>query len=95
MALVPPFSWCGIGNNPVLTARCDRAICGRYAISREVRMIEKKELTDLSKVDWTNLSPQEFAQMLAEKNDNRTEGDLAAEEAQSRFLVDRNLLPNN
>jgi len=56
-------------------------------------MDEKKDLTDLSKVDWVNLSPQEFAQMLAEKMKNRTEVDLAAEEAQSRFLVDRSPSP--
>ena len=29
-------------------------------------MDEKKELTDLSKVDWANLTGQEFAQLLAE-----------------------------
>ena len=56
-------------------------------------MSEKKELTDLSKVDWKNLTPQDFAQMLAEERDNRTQEDIAAEEAQSRFLVDRSPSP--
>lgn len=56
-------------------------------------MDEKKELTDLSKVDWANLTPQDFARMLAEEKDNRTEEDIAAEEAQSRFLVDRSPSP--
>ena len=51
-------------------------------------MDEKKELTDLSKVDWANLSGEEFARLMVEAMENRTEEDIAAEEAQSRFLVD-------
>jgi len=57
-------------------------------------MEKKKELTDLSKVDWTSLTPQDFAKMLADEKDNRTEEDLAAEEAQSRFLVDLHPSPS-
>lgn len=56
-------------------------------------MDEKKEPTDLSKVDWANLTPQDFARMLAEEKDNRSDEDIAAEDAQSRFLVDRTPSP--
>lgn len=56
-------------------------------------MDEKKELTDLSKVDWKNLTGQEFARLMVEANESMTEEDWAAEEAQSRFLVDRSPSP--
>ena len=39
-------------------------------------------------MDSANLTPQEYGQMLAEEKNNRTEEGLAAEEAQSRFLVE-------
>ena len=56
-------------------------------------MDEEKELTDLSKLDWANLTPQKDARMQAEEKDSRTEEDMAAAEAQSKFLVERSPSP--
>lgn len=36
-------------------------------------MDEKKELTDLSKVDWKNISAEEFARLLVEAMENMTD----------------------
>jgi len=77
----------------VLTWQTNSPVRFIFTKTLRLRMDEKKELTDLSKVDWANLSPQEFAQLLAEEMENRTEEDIAAAEAQSRFLVDRNPSP--
>jgi hypothetical protein len=74
----------------IIHRKPDEDECAPYAADDS---LNQKELTDLSKVDWANLSGEEFGRMLADAMENRTEEDLAAEEAQSRFLVDRSPSP--